>query len=107
MVVAGVARAHRVGLRRQQVVIAREGDTGPAWVSAGLINAVRTGRPLDDHRRFLLRLAEQSSIGRQLLDGADVRHVHRAREQAARVWPPWQELLDTAVRSVRDGALAR
>jgi hypothetical protein len=106
MVAAGVAQTHRAGLRRP-VVIANSGDHGPAWVYAALVRAVQDGLLLDEQQRFLLRLAQYSSVGRQLLSGFDAGHVDVALAQAARVWPPWAELLDTAVESIRSAAVAR
>jgi Golgi phosphoprotein 3 GPP34 len=106
MVAAGAARPHRTGLRRP-VVIANEGDHRPAWVYAGLVQAVREGLLMDERQRFLLRLARHSSVGHQLLSGAGPQHIDVALAQTAGVWPPWLELLDTAVVAVRSAAVTR
>ncbi|GGK89848.1 GPP34 family phosphoprotein [Mangrovihabitans endophyticus] len=107
MLTAGTAHTRRLLLRRRPLVIARPGDTAPAWVFAGLINAVRTGHPLGDHQRFLLFLANHSDIGRHLFEGVAEHRIQECLDDAARVWPPWRPLLDGAVRAIRDGALAR
>jgi hypothetical protein len=106
MVAAGVARSHRTGLRRP-MVIANAGDHGPAWVYAGLVRAVQEGLPMDERQRFLLRLARHSSVGRQLLSGFSAERVDAALAQTAQVWPPWLELLDTAVGAIRSAAVTR
>jgi hypothetical protein len=106
LVAADLARSHRVGLRRP-VVIANAGDHGPAWVYAGLVRAVQEGLVMDERQRFLLRLAWHSSLGRQLLSGISTEHVDVALGQTARVWPPWLELLDTAVEAIRSAAVTR
>ena len=106
MVAAGAARTHRAGLRRP-VVVANTGDHAPAWVYAGLVRAVQDGLLLDERQRFLLRLAQYSSVGHQLLSGFDAEHIDVALAQAARVWPPWLGLLDAAVEAIRAAALAR
>jgi hypothetical protein len=106
MVAAGAARSHRVGLRRP-VVIANAGDHGPAWVYAGLVRAVQEGLVMDERQRFLLRLARHSSLGHQLLSGCGAEQVGVALAQTARVWPPWLELLDTAVEAIRSAAVTR
>lgn len=106
MVAAGQARSHRVGLRRP-VVVARPGDNGPAWVYASLVRAIQDGLLLDEPQRFMLRLVQHSSVGEQLLSGFDAGRVEAALTQAARVWPPWLALLDTAGESIRSAALTR
>jgi hypothetical protein len=106
LVAAGAARSHRTGLRRP-VVIANEGDHRPAWVYAGLVRAVQEGLLMDERQRFLLRLARHSSMGDQLLSGTDAEHVDVALAQTSRVWPPWLELLDTAVVAIRSAAVTR
>ena len=55
----------------------------------------------------MLRLAQRSSIGEQLLGGFDAARVEAVLAQAARVWPPWLELLDAAAESIRSAALSR
>lgn len=104
MIAAGQAQVHRVG-RRRSVVIARPGDNGPAWIYASLVRAIQDGLLLDEVQRFMLRLVQHSSIGEQLLSGFDAGRVEVALAQAARVWPPWLELLDTAGESIRSAAL--
>jgi hypothetical protein len=107
MVSAGVARSsRRLGFRRP-AVIANEGDHGPAWVHAGLVRAVQDGLVLDERQRFLLRLAQDSDVGQQILSGFDTEHIDVALAQAARVWPPWLNLLDTAVAAIRSAAVTR
>jgi hypothetical protein len=106
LIAAEQARSHRVGLRRP-VVIANAGDHGPAWVYAGLVRAVQEGLVMDERQRFLLRLARHSSLGHQLLSGISTEHVDVALAQTARVWPPWLELLDTAVEAIRSAAVTR
>jgi hypothetical protein len=106
MIAAGLAQPHRVGLRRP-VVVARPGDNGPAWIYASLIRAIQDGLLLDENQRFMVRLAERSSIGEQLLAGFDAARVDAVLAQAARVWPPWLGLLDAAAESIRSGALTR
>jgi hypothetical protein len=106
MVAAGLAQSRRIGLRRP-VVVARPGDNGPAWIYASLVRAIQDGLLLDEPQRFMLRLAQHSSIGEQLLSGFDAGRVDAALTQAARVWPPWLELLDIAGESIRSAALAR
>ncbi len=106
MITAGLAQSHRVGLRHP-VVVARPGDNGPAWIYASLVRAIQDGLLLDENQRFMLRLAERSSIGEQLLAGFDAARVTAVLSQAARVWPPWVELLDAAADSIRSAALTR
>jgi hypothetical protein len=106
MVDAGQAHRRRIGLRRP-VVVANPGDNGPAWIYAALVRAVQDGLLMDEGQRFLLRLAQHSSVGEQLLSGFDARRVEAALAQAARVWPPWLELLDTAAEVIRSAALTR
>jgi len=106
MVAAGVARSRRVGFRRP-AVIANDGDHEPAWVHAGLVRAVQDGRALDERQRFLLRLAQYSSVGHQILSGFDTGQLDVALAQTARVWPPWLDLLDTAVEAIRSAAVTR
>jgi hypothetical protein len=106
MIAAGVAQSHRIGLRRP-VVVARPGDNGPAWIYASLVRAIQDGLLLDENQRFMLRLAQGSSIGEQLLAGFDAARVKAMLSQAARVWPPWLPLLDAAAESIRSAALVR
>ncbi len=106
MIAAGLAQTHRIGLRRP-VVVARPGDNGPAWIYASLVRAIQDGLLLDENQRFMLRLAQRSSIGEQLLGGFDAARVEAMLSQAARVWPPWLELLDAAAESIRSAALVR
>ena len=106
MVEAGVARSHRIGLRRP-VVIANDGDHGPAWVYAGLIRAVQEGLLMDERQCFLLRLARYSSVGHQLLSGFSAEQVDVALAQTTRMRRPWRELLDTAVGAIRSAAVTR
>jgi Golgi phosphoprotein 3 (GPP34) len=106
LVTAGLARTHRTGLRRP-VLIANEGDHGPAWVYAGLVRAVQEGLLMDQRQRFLLRLAQYSSVGHQLLSGLDAEHVDVALAQTVRVWPPWLDLVDTAAAAIRSAAVTR
>jgi hypothetical protein len=106
MVAAGQAHPHRVGLRRP-VVVANPGDNGPAWVYASLVRAIQDGLLMDERQRFLLRLAQHSSVGEHMLSGFDADRVDSALAQAARVWPPWLELLDAAAEAIRSAAVAR
>ncbi|GGL21133.1 GPP34 family phosphoprotein [Mangrovihabitans endophyticus] len=107
LVASGAAVAHRAGVRRRLVVTARQGDTGPAWVHAGLVHAVREGWTLTDTQRFLLALIWNSSITEHPLQAVGEDLVEHAYGQVQQVVGVWRELIEAATTVIRTGAVAR
>ena len=67
---SGAAVRRRVGWRRREIAVARAGDTGPAWVRAGLAMAVERGLPLSEADCVLLQLVRYSSVAGNPLTAA-------------------------------------
>jgi hypothetical protein len=67
---SGAANVRRVGWRRRRLAVARAGDSGPAWVRAGLATAVERGLPLSEADRVLLQLVRHSSMAGNPLTAA-------------------------------------
>ena len=103
----GRAAVRRVGLRRRVLAIANEGDAGPAWVHAGLVNAVREGLRLTDDQRFLLALIWNSSIQDHPLENVGAGRVTDVWEQLPQVNEEWRALLDAATHAIRTVAVVR
>lgn len=107
LIAAGRALPKKVGLRRRTVAVANDGDTRPAWVHAGLVNAVRSKLPMTDDQRFLLGLVWDSSIQSHPLADAAVSHRSAAWEQLDQVTGNWRLLLDAATDLIRTVAVVR
>ena len=99
MVTAGRAEPRRVGFLRPPLIVARADDPWPGSVHSGLARAISHDEPLDGTQRFLLRLAQHTSLSRGLFRGAPPDRAESAVDQTTDLWPPWQTVLETAIRT--------
>ena len=105
MVADGLARVEKVGWRRQSAVVAAERDLRAAWVRAGLAKDLADGSRLTDEQYFLLRLAQHSSVSKQVFTDVPPEVMERAYAEAAYELPHLQDLLDAAVNTILAAAL--
>lgn len=107
MVSAGRARKSSNPLHRSRVV-ANDRDQRPAWVHNGLVDAMRHGRTLDAHQRFLLSLVRWSGMNEHPASlVADDSYVRYALSQLSTMPASWTQLADAADDLIRAGALVR
>ena len=104
---SGAADARRVGWRRRRLAVARRGDTGPAWVRAGLATAVERGLPLSEADRVLLQLVRHSSVAGNPLTGAPPDRLSALLRELDRGTPAFGGLAQAATDALRTAAVAR
>jgi hypothetical protein len=107
LIKTGGADQRRVGLRRRRVAVARDGDIGPAWVHANLVNKVDRGLPLTEDEGFLLHLVRHSSTTGNPLAGIPPGRVTYALRQVDGSGGVYRELLRAATDAIRTTAVAR
>jgi hypothetical protein len=103
----GAANVRRVGWRRRRLAVARAGDSGPAWVRAGLATAVERGLPLSEADRVLLQLVRHSSMAGNPLTAAPPECMAAALRQLDRGTGRYAELVRAATDALRAAAVAR
>jgi hypothetical protein len=104
----GAAEARRVGWRRRRLAVARVGDSGPAWVRAGLATAVERGLFLSEADRVLLQLVRYSSMaGNPLTAAPPDRMAAVLRELDRGCTSRYGELVQAATDALRAAAVAR
>jgi hypothetical protein len=96
-----------VGWRRRRLAVARAGDSGPAWVRAGLATAVERGLPLSEADRVLLQLVRHSSMAGNPLTAAPPECMAAALRQLDRGTGRYAELVRAATDALRAAAVAR
>jgi hypothetical protein len=106
---SGEANVRRVGWRRRRrrIAVARAGDSGPAWVRAGLATAVERGLPLSEADRVLLQLVRHSSMAGNPLTAAPPDRMAAALRQLDRGTGRYAELVLAATNALRAAAVTR
>jgi hypothetical protein len=107
MVLAGRAARCRTSMWHRVQVVANPGDHSPAWVHAGLVDAVSRGDVLDQRQLFLLALAQHSSMTEHPLAGVDALHARYALSQLPTMPGSWQQLVAAAADLIRAAAITR
>ncbi|UQU68632.1 GPP34 family phosphoprotein [Couchioplanes caeruleus] len=103
----GVAAERRAGWRRRLVAVALDGDTGPAWVHANLVNKVDRRLRLSGGESVLLHLVRHSSMIGNPLDGQSEERLALALRQPADVYTRYAGLLQAVGDALRATAVAR
>jgi hypothetical protein len=97
------ARTFRGGVQ----VTANPSDQGPAWVRAGLIDAMRRGDALDANQLFLVGLAQHSNMYEHPFSDVNELQARYALSQLSGLPDSWQQLVAAAADLIRTAALTR